>query len=584
MLEKLVIKNYLLLKNIEIDFSNRFNIITGETGAGKSILINALSLMLGERADYSIISKNKEKMIIEGFVKITNENKKPVEKLFIEHDIEKLDNDHLIVRRELYTKGYSRNFINDTPVNINELKSLGELIIDIHSQNEHQSLLKKEIHIELLDSYVSKASKTKFESELSTYKNDFHELLNLINEYNSINEKKKELDNRRSFIEFQLNEINEVNPQANEDEELENELKMSENVEGITQGLAAAYSNLYDDSGSVVERIKLVEKELSKIEQYNTDISKILKDISDSSLVLNEASRLIQSIMDNVSFDPERIEQVRERLYKLQFLKKKYGSNLAGIIKIKEELEQDLSLVDNFDENISVLENNIKSAKDNLFKKSQVLSKIRKESAKKLEDEVTGVLREVGFENADFKISITSPSTSLLKGEGGDISSLLIKSKNEHIKIHKNGIDDIEFLVKINKGDEFSSLRKTASGGEVSRIMLAVKTVLADADNVSTLVFDEIDTGISGRVAQKAGRVMKKLSEYHQVISITHLAQIAALADEHFLVEKESEGESTFTKIRKLDKNEKVIEVAKLLSGEKVTDASIKSAKELMTS
>jgi len=577
MLEKLIIKNYLLLKNIEIDFSNRFNIITGETGAGKSILINALSLLLGERADYSIISKNKEKMIIEGFVKITNENKKPVERLFKENEIEKLDNEHLIVRRELYIKGYSRNFINDIPVNINELKSLGELIIDIHSQNEHQSLLKKEIHIELLDSYVTKVSKSKFEQELNAYKNDFNELLNLISEYNTIKEKKSELDSKRSFIEFQLNEITEVNPLLNEDEELENELKMSENVEGITQGLADAYSNLYDDTGSVVERIKLVEKELSKIEQYNTDITKILKDISESSLVLNEASRLIQSIMDNVSFDPERIEQIRERLYKLQFLKKKYGSNLEGIIKIKDGLEQDLSLVDNFDEKIAGIENTIKSAKDNLFKKAQNLSKIRKENAKKLEDEITSVLKEVGFDNAEFKIDFNHKTEK-------ESSNLTVKSKSENIKLSSTGIDDIEFIVKINKGDEFYSLRKTASGGEVSRIMLAVKTVLADADNVSTLVFDEIDTGISGRVAQKAGRVMKKLSEYHQVISITHLAQIAALADEHFLVEKESEGESTFTKIRKLDKNEKVIEVAKLLSGEKVTDASIKSAKELITS
>src|SRR5205085_11231946 len=183
MLEKLIIKNYLLLKNIEIDFSNRFNIITGETGAGKSILINALSLLLGERADYSIIGKNKEKMIIEGFVRITEENKIPVEKLFKENDIEKLDKEHLIVRRELYSKGYSRNFINDTPVNINELKSLGELIIDIHSQNEHQSLLKKEIHIELLDSFVVKTNRSKFGHELFNYKNDYNELLNLINEF-----------------------------------------------------------------------------------------------------------------------------------------------------------------------------------------------------------------------------------------------------------------------------------------------------------------------------------------------------------------------------------------------------------------
>ena len=196
MLEKLIIKNYLLLKNIEIDFSGCFNIITGETGAGKSILINALSLMLGERADYSIISKNKEKMIIEGVVKVSSYNKKAVDSLLKANDIQTIDNEHIIIRRELYTKGYSRNFINDTPVNINDLKTLGESIIDIHSQNEHQSLLRKEIHIELLDSFVEKTSKSKFETELKNYKNDYDELLKQIKEYDNIIEKKKELDSR----------------------------------------------------------------------------------------------------------------------------------------------------------------------------------------------------------------------------------------------------------------------------------------------------------------------------------------------------------------------------------------------------
>ncbi len=516
-------------------------------------------------------------MIVEGLLKKSKHNAKTIDNLLKANDIEPIDEEHIIIRRELYTKGYSRNFINDSPVNINDLKTLGELIIDIHSQNEHQSLLKKEIHIELLDSYIIKTGKQKFENEMSSYKNDYTQLLSQINEYNSITQKKNELDSRRNFIEFQLNEIIGVNPLPGEDDELENELKMSENVESIQQGLSAAYSNLYDETGSIAEKMKAVEKELSKIEQYNTEISKILNDISESSLVLNEASRLVKSIMDNVSYEPERIEQVRERLYKLQFIKKKYGSSLEEIIKLKDSLENDLSLVDNFDEKTKELENEIKSSKENLFKKAQNLSKIRKENAKKLDDEVINVLKEVGFENADFKIDINNTTEK-------EPSQITFKSKNENIKLSSNGVDEAEFLVKVNKGDEFSSLRKTASGGEVSRIMLAVKTVLADSDNVSTLVFDEIDTGISGRVAQKAGRVMKKLSESHQVIAITHLAQIAALADEHLLVEKETAGDSTFTRLRRLEKNEKVIEVAKLLSGEKVTDASIKSAKELMVS
>ncbi|MBN8584127.1 MAG: DNA repair protein RecN [Ignavibacteria bacterium] len=569
MLEKLTIKNYLLLKNIEIDLSKGFNIITGETGAGKSILINALNLLLGGRADYSIISKSKDKMIIEGIVSISRDNKAAIGKILKEREIESLG-ENIIIRRELYTKAYSRCFINDTPVGTNDLKELGEIIIDIHSQNEHQSLLKKEMHIELVDSYLVKKEGKKFEDRLNSYKQGYEQLLIKQNEFDEINNKKSDLDSKRSFIDFQLKEINETDPLQGEDEELENELKTGENIEGIRESLTLAYSNLYDDSGSVLERIKIVEKELGKIGEYNTDIQKILGDVSESTTALREASRLIGSLLDNLNFDPARVEEIRERLYKLQFLKKKYGGSIDEVIKLKETLEKDLGLVDNFDETISNLKKEIDELVKELFKKAGELSKIRREKSKQLETETVKILKEVGFENAEFRVDIKSATGT--KGSFANAQDL----KN-------NGYDDVEFMVKINKGDEFSSLRKTASGGEVSRIMLAVKSVLAGADKVDILVFDEIDTGISGRIAQKAGRVMKGLSAYRQVIAITHLAQIAALADEHLLVEKETEGNSTITRIRPLDKNEKVIEVAKLLSGEKVTDASIKSAKELMS-
>jgi DNA repair protein RecN (Recombination protein N) len=571
MLEKLIIKNYLLLKNIEMDLSAGFNIITGETGAGKSILINALMLLMGGRADYSIISRNKEKMIIEGVVKVSGENSKTIGKILKEHDIESLRENNIIIRRELYSKAYSRCFVNDSPVGTNELKEIGDVIIDIHSQNEHQSLLKKELHIELLDSYLAKKEGKKFQEKLESYKTEYHKLQEYLKEYESTRHRKEELDNKRNFIEFQLKEITEINPEPNEDESLSNELKTGENVEGIQQGLAIVYNNLYDEAGSVIERLKIVEKELGKIGEYNSDIAKILNDIAETTTTLNEASRQIGSMKDNLSFDPVRVEETRERLYKLQFLKKKYGGSISEVINLRVSLENDLGLVDNFDDKINELDKKINSARTSLFKKAQELSKIRKERSKTLETEVVKVLNEVGFENGEFKVEV-SP----------DVHTKDMESRGSAQGLGIHGIDEVEFMVKINKGDEFTPLRKTASGGEVSRIMLAVKSVLADADNVDILVFDEIDSGISGRIAQKVGRVIKKLSEYHQVIAITHLAQIAALASEHYEVLKETEGEGTITRIRTLDKNEKVIEVAKLLSGEKVTDASIKSAKELM--
>lgn len=562
MLERLIIKNYLLLKNIEIDFSGGFNVITGETGAGKTILINSFGLLFGERADYSIISKNNEKMIIEGVIKLSKNNKKTVNKFLIDNEIEILNEEQLIIRRELYTKAYSRNFINDSPVGTGELKQIGDILIDIHSQNEHQSLLKKEIHIELLDSYLEKTEKLKFGDKLSAYSENYNLLTNLIKEYDELKKKKEEIESKSSFMEFQLKEISDADPVSGEDEHLENELKTSENIESIQQGLAAAYSNLYDDTGSVIERIKTVEKELQKISGYNSDIQRILDVISESSASLNESGRGLQGLVDSLNHDPERIEQIRERLYKLQFLKKKYGGSIDEVLKLKAELEHDLSLAENFDEKIGELGSAIKEKRGELFTKAKEISKIRKDKSKTLEQETEKVLKEIGLENAEFKVGIESNGTAQDPGN--------------------KGIDDVEFMIKVNKGDEFTSLRKTASGGEVSRIMLAIKAVLSEADKTGVLVFDEIDTGISGRIATKVGNVMRRLSASHQIIAITHLAQIAALGDEHLLVEKEAEGESTITKIRKLDKNEKVIEIAKLLSGEKVTDASIKSAKELI--
>lgn len=576
MIEKVIIKNYLLLKDIEIDFRESFNILTGETGAGKSILINAVSLLLGERADYSLISRNKEKMVVESIIRTTKNNKKEINEFIKQNNIDYLDGDSIIIRRELYTKGYSRNFINDTPVNINELKTLGDLIGDIHSQNEHQSLLKKDVHIELLDSFLSKQSDINFTKDIKTYREKYDQLVQLHNEHEKFMQRKTELEAKKNFLEFQLKEIGEVDPKPNEDEELEKELKTIENTEVIQSSLDAIYLNLYEDAGSVIERIKVIEKELEKIKEYNDEIQTVLKDISESAGILNEGSKIIYKIRDNLTYDPERIESIRERLYKLQFIKKKYGGSLSEAIAIKDGIEKDLQLLENFDDTISKLEAQVSVLKEELYAQASAISKKRKEKSKKLENEVVKVLNEIGFENAEFKVDF-----KLIPDN--EESSFTVRSKKENVKLTADGIDEVEFLVKINKGDEFSSLRKTASGGEISRIMLALKTVLADADKIDVLIFDEIDAGISGRIAQKVGRVLKKLSGYHQVIPVTHLAQIAALSDEHFLVEKEIEKDTTITKIRKLDKNERVIEVAKLLSGEKVTDASIKSAKELIS-
>lgn len=549
MIERLIIKNYLLLKDIEMDFSPGFNVITGETGAGKTILIDALSLLLGERADYSIISKNKEKMIIEGLVK---SDRRGIALLPSENS------GYTILRRELYSKGYSRNFINDSPVNINELKDYGDKIIDIHSQNEHQSLLKKETHLEFLDQFIVGEGDRKFFGFKGSYSERYKKFTALCSELDSLKNKKEELENKRAFLEFQLKEIMEVNPLPGEDDNLEGELRTAEHAEQIQGALLAAYSHLYEDSGSAIERIKSAERELQKISQFSGDVPGVLNEIGNTLPLIDEISRQLKGNIDKLTFDSAAIERMRERLYKLQFIKKKYGGSLDEAIKKREFFESELSLLENFDDKLDGLEKEKSALQTELHKISASLSKIRKEKAKRLESAIEDTLKQLGLENAEFKVGFSAQ------------------------EMGSTGIDDVEFLVKINKGDEFIPLRKTASGGEISRIMLAIKSVLAEADQTGTLVFDEIDTGISGRIAQKAGMLLRKLSESHQVIAITHLPQIAALAEEHFLVEKESGDETTVARIKKMSESEKVFEIARLLSGEKVTDSAIKSARELM--
>jgi len=574
-INRIIVKNYLLIKETEIKLVPGFNVITGETGAGKSILLDALGLLLGERADYSMILKNKERMLVEATIRLSLENKKFTCGFLRERKIEDFV-DELILRREIYLKEYSRCFINDSPVNTSDLKFIGERMVDIHSQNEHQSLLKKSSHLSLIDNYTKKNDKN-FEKALETYKENFNEFKELIKKREELKQNKNEFEKNRSFAEFQLKEIEEVAPETKEDENLEKELKASENTEQINQTLNSSYQNIYEGEDSAAVKIKNSEKELSKITEFDDELKELVGEIKNASHTIVEASRRIESLKDKFNYNPARVEEIRQRLYKIQNLKRKFGGNIESVLEQREKLVKGLSFIENYEENIKELDIKISTARETLKEKSIKISNTRKKTSEELNKKITSRLSELGFEDAEFSVNIIDASTDTE-------NSFTIKRQKQILKLSENGIDDVEFLVRTNKGSELLPLKDTASGGEISRVMLAIKTTFAEADNISTLIFDEIDIGISGRIASKVGKAIKELSQSHQVISITHLAQIAALADEHFVVSKKTEGEETITEITKLEPKEKILEVAKLLSGEKVTDASIKSAKELIES
>jgi len=570
MIESLHIRNYLIIKDVEINFSENLNILTGETGAGKSIILDALSLILGERADYSLIKKDQEKLVVEGHFNF--KNNKQVESL-LKSFLPDADSDtgHVILRRELLKKGVSRSFINDTPVNISDLKKFGDLIIDIHSQSEHQSLLHKETHIEILDNFVNKGDL------FLKYTSEFGSLRDLIETYKKIFSKRDELNEKRDFLTFQLKEINNLSLRIGEDTELENELNKLENIEGISLAINTSVKSLYEEEFNALSAISTSIKELKKVSAYDKSFEKIIEDLENSYILIKESSESLASYQNELNFDNQRIEQIRDRLSSISHIKKKYNFSIGELIEKASETEKELNFADNFDYEIEQLLIKIKSTKDAVFTTGKSISETRVKRGKEMEKSINSLLKEVGLESAEFKVEIKNIT------EGPD-EMLLHKSGKENYKLGTLGFNDVEFLIKTNKGADFSPLRFSASGGEISRIMLAIKTVLSEKDDVPVLVFDEIDAGISGRIAQKVGKILKTLAETHQIICITHLPQIAAMSDKHFHVSKKDENKETIANIRSLTNEEKIVEVAKLISGEKVTDTARKSASELINS
>jgi len=614
MIERLYIKNYLIIKEANIEFTPGLNILTGETGAGKSIIIDALSLILGERADYSIIRDKDDKLIVEGILDFAmiNKNKKFVRdneiiKFLRSKNIPSLNEDKeeyntIIIRRELFKKGISRSFINDYPISINDLKKFGKLIIDIHSQNEHQLLLDKNTHILQLDEYVKREDKN-FNSLYEEYEKYYLEYKNIIEELKDLINRKNEFISRKEFLEFQLREINNINPQEKEDEILEKELSKLENVEEITHSVSNCLELLSGERINIIGNIHFIIKEIRKLIQYDIQFSDILKDLETVYTILKELNNSLSNYITNIDFNNARIEEIRERLGQISFLKKKYRMTINELIEKSEQLKKDLNFAENYDFEIEKKEKESNLIKEKLKNIAIEISNVRKRIAKKMEEKIKKYFNDVGLENAEFLIKFWYNKKSNDK-----YFDIEFNGNNNKIEttISNLGIDEVEFYINTNvvekkdhkisknnnldqnnKEEEFYfPLKKVASGGEISRIMLSIKAVLSDKDKVPILVFDEIDSGVSGRIADKVGYILKELSKSHQIISITHLPQIAVFGENNLRVSKQiketKNSKETITVIERLNREEKIKEIAKLISSEKITDASLKAAEDML--
>lgn len=564
MLTFLLIKDYALIKSLEINFGSGLNIITGETGAGKSIIIDAMNLLLGERASVELIRKGADKSIIEGAFDISG-NKK-VKSLLLANNLEL--HQTLTVRRELYQKGNNRCFVNDSLVPLSLLKEFGNILVDLHGQHEHQSLLRSDTHIDYLDEFCNN------EKLLEEYFNQYKLLQRKIEELNSLHKNMENIRLRKDFVSFQINEISAVNPQPNEDEQITKELSLLESSEKRLELAAQLADLLYDAEDSARDKLskaKLISEELSGIDSA---LKVIAEELGNALTSVKESANSVRSYSASIEIDPEKLNEMRKRLSDIQLLKKKYGMSLSSLLDLYSKLNDELRLSENFEDDVAARKIEIEQIRKLAGERAKLLTSARKKGAAKLEKSVLATLSELGIQNSVFKVEITGR-----KDGGADF----IIVGNDNFGYTSKGIDDVEFYLSTNPGEDVKPLAKVASGGEVSRIMLALKTALAMNEKLPLLIFDEIDSGISGRIAQKVGAALKRLASSHQIISISHLPQIAAFREHHFLVEKMEDENRAVSSIRKLNEEDSIVEIAKLMGGDKITRANIRAAKELIT-
>lgn len=567
MLQRLTIRHFTLIEELDLELGRGLNIITGETGAGKSIIVDALLLLFGERGSAEYVRKGAPKAVIEGNFVITGN--KYIQPLLEEHEIEH-DGEGLLLRREISEKGTSRSFINDSPVAVGVMREVGAQLVDFHGQHEHQSLLRAEAHVNFIDNFEGVLPR------LEAYQEHFATLRRQIQERTELASRELALRQQAEFRRFQLEEIEQVNPQRDEEESLEQELALRENAEQLHDLTYRLTTLLYDDDDSVRDRLAAAKNLLDELAEIDKEFAEYRSECQSAIAVVGEIAKFAHNYRENIEFQPERLEQIRYRLQQLSRLRKKYGGSSELFAKW-DELKKDAELTENFEAAEERLTRSIEETRERLAKTAQVLSEQRKKVAAKIEKTIIATLQNLGMPHIRFAVNF---SREVAVGISPD--AVYVTLDGERVVAYPNGAEKVEFLIAANPGEELKPMARIASGGEISRVMLSLKAALAESDRLPMMVFDEIDTGISGRIAQKVGKTMKELSKHPQIIAITHQPQIAALADTHIMVEKRQTATTTRISAVVLTEEERIYEVARLLSGEEITNAALESAKELV--
>jgi len=539
MISHIRIKDFAIIDTVELDFHDGLNIITGETGAGKSIIIEAVSLALGSRADTAFIRSGKDKAVVQMAAD--------------------LDGEDYVITRELSATGKNICKINGEIVPLSQLNQLCRRIADVHGQYDHQSLLNPEYHLKLIDSFHDR--------EISPVKervsNLFHKYSDTKHELASLMSSQADAERKRDFMRFELSEINAAKPYPGEDEELSQKLNLLQNSEKIYRNLSEAYELLYEASPSATDGIGKSLHLLQEIKGFSDEINSYYEELSDTYYKIKDLSAEIRRFKDGISFSPEILEETVSRIGVLDTLKRKYGGSIEKVLEYKEKISLDLDKILNIDSHIEKLSSELSAYERELSEACAELTALRKKTAADLEKHINRELKELNFKD-------TVLTASFFDNDGGKPNYTA------------EGVDRVEFLITTNKGEMPKPLAKIASGGEISRIMLAFKQIISSYDLIPTLIFDEIDVGISGITASIVGKKLSDISKRRQIICITHLPQIAAFGDHHYRIEKAPVDGVTLTTVSPLDDREKIHEIARLLGGINITETTLKSAEELI--
>lgn len=549
MLLSLSIKNYALIESLETDFSNQFSVITGETGAGKSILLGALGLVLGNRADLTSLKDKEQKCIIEAVFLISNYH---LEAFFQENDLDY--EDKTIIRREILPSGKSRAFINDSPVNLQELQELGTFLLDIHSQHQTRELSESAYQLEIIDAVAENSSNViSYQKQLTVYKSKQKQLNEMLVE-------KQTLEKEYEYNSFLLNELLSANLKDGEQEELEQAQEQLSNVEFIKENFSRILSIANEEQLGAIVNLKEIRVALQKVSGFSPIYSQLQERFQSAFLEIEDIINECEQTSDKIIADPERLEMVNTKLQTIYTLQKKHQvQTVQELLKVQDHLDSKVLKVDELENQIAKLENEIQKSKVEIDVIAHVISTNRVKAIPDLIAKIKAILDQLGMAEANFKFDILATENYFA-----------------------NGKDELNVLFSANKGTSFGALKKVASGGEMSRIMLAIKSILAHYSKLPTIIFDEIDTGVSGEIAIKMGEIMKEMSHTMQVFAITHLPQIAAKGDTHYKVIKRSVAETTVSELVLLTQEERVAQIAEMLSGKDVSSSALEHAKALL--